>query len=260
MTGGSAQPAPYLRVAAALRQAIAEGTWSQGDRLPSRSELGAVYGGVGDNVVRRAQELLISEGLLEGRAGSGTYVRAPQHRRALLRTPPAGHALLRRPGVAPAGFTGTWEADSTAKVEAPAAIASRLGIEVGARCVRTVYEFLQERQPVMVTTSWEPMELTGGTIVVLPEGGPLAGHGVAARMAHIGITVDRAQEVPRPIELDKEQAHLLGLATGAKATLIERTHLDTSGRAVETADIVVPADRWEITYTLPLAPDPATEA
>ncbi|GAA3024845.1 hypothetical protein GCM10020229_40120 [Kitasatospora albolonga] len=35
-------------------------------------------------------------------------------------------------------------------------------------------------------------------------------------------------------------------------TLIERTHLDGDGRAVETADLVIPDSRWEITYELPI--------
>jgi DNA-binding GntR family transcriptional regulator len=50
-----------------------------GDRLPSRAQIGQECG-VGENVVRRAQELLISQGVLEGRAGSGTYVAEPRQR------------------------------------------------------------------------------------------------------------------------------------------------------------------------------------
>lgn len=248
----SGAAAPYLVVAEAMRARIAEGTWVPGDRLPSRGELGKEFG-VGENVIRRAQELLIATGLLEGRAGSGTYVRPPIERRALLRIPQPGQVT--GAGVAPAGFSGTWEADSTAKVEAPENIAARLGIGAGELCVRTAYEFLANRQPVMLSTSWEPMAITGGTVVVLPEGGPLAGHGVVARMAHLGITVARVVEKPRPVHINRDQAHLLGLAAGSQATLIERTHLDATGRPVETADILVPADRWDITYdiTLPTA-------
>lgn len=250
MADSNSAGAPYLQVAAAMRDRIADGRWRPGDRLPSRGELGAELGGVGENVVRRAQELLISEGLLEGRAGSGTYVRTPVARRTLHRTAPPGNG---RSGIAPAGFTGTWEADCTAKVPAPPAIADRLCIQGGDPCVRTVYEFLTDRQPVMLATSWEPMAITGGTVVVLPEGGPLAGAGVIARMAHLGITVTRVVERPRPVQADREQAHLLGIATGAQATLIERTHYDTTGRAVETADILVPAGSWDIEYDFALA-------
>ncbi|MEU0743022.1 GntR family transcriptional regulator [Streptomyces sp. NPDC006134] len=249
MAGSSSPGAPYLEVAAVIRDRIADGTWAPGDRLPSRSELGAEFG-VGENVVRRAQELLITEGVLEGRAGSGTYVRPPVARRTLHRTPRSGQDWA---GIAPGGFTGTWEADSTAKVPAPPAIADRLGVQPGDSCVRTVYEFLTKRQPVMLVTSWEPMTITGGTVVVLPEGGPLAGAGVIARMAHLGITVARIVERLRPVQADRDQAHLLGIATGTQATLIERTHYDTSGRAVETADILVPADRWDIEYEIALS-------
>ncbi|MFF3460475.1 GntR family transcriptional regulator [Streptomyces sp. NPDC002730] len=244
--GSSGGHAPYLQVAAQIRSRIAKGTWSPGDRLPSRGELGSEFG-VGENVIRRAQELLISQGLLEGRAGSGTYVRAPLQRRTLQRTPAVDYS-----GLAPAGFTGTWEADSTAKVAAPPEIAARLAVEPGDLCVRTVYEFLAARQPVMLATSWEPMAITGGTVVVLPEGGPLAGHGIVARMAHLGITVARVVERPRPVHVDRDQGHLLGIATGSQATLIERTHYDTGGRPLETADVLIPADRWDITYDIAL--------
>lgn len=244
---GSARPAPYLRVAQLLRDRVTNGTWSVGDRLPSRAALSAEFG-VGDNVVRRAQEALIEEGLLEGRAGSGTFVRAPRKRRILRRIVPDTGSP------APAGFTGTWEARSIAKVPAGQETAVRLGIGHDDLCVVTTYEFFTDSQPVLLATSWEPMAVTGGSTVVLPEGGPLAGHGVVARMRHLGVTITRVVEVPRPIRLDRGQAHLLGLATGAQATLIERTHYAEDGWAVETADWVVPNDLWEITYSI--APSP----
>jgi len=251
--GTPASPAPYLVVAEKMRACIADGTWPPGHRLPSRSTLGDDFGGVGENVVRRAQELLIDEGLLEGRAGSGTYVRAPLQRHTLWRTPPGG---LGNGTVAPAGFTGTWEADSEAKVPAPPSIAERLGIKRGGPCVRTVYEFLVDHRPSLMLTSWEPMAVTGGSVIVLPEGGPFAGRGVPARMASIGVEVVRVREIPRPVQIDRDQAHLLGVPVGSRATLIERTYYDVSGRAVETADVLVPANRWEIAYDLPLGPAP----
>ncbi|MFF8960835.1 GntR family transcriptional regulator [Streptomyces sp. NPDC014894] len=250
---GSEKAAPYLRAAAVIRDRIADGTWAPGDRLPSRTELGDQLG-VGENVIRRAQELLITQGVLEGRPGAGTYVRAPFERRSLPRIPQPGSVGAVPHGPAPAGFTGTWEADSTAKVPAPPQIADRLGVEPGELCVRTVYEFLTDRLPVMLATSWEPMAVTGGTLVVLPEGGPYAGHGVTARMAQLGITVARVVERPRPVHVGRDQAQLLGIAAGAQATLIERTHYDTAGRPVETADLLVPADRWDITYDITLSP------
>ncbi|NEC24594.1 GntR family transcriptional regulator [Streptomyces parvus] len=246
MTDGAAAAHPYQRVAAALRDRIDRGLWPTGHRLPSRSALALEFA-VGENVVRRALELLVAEGSLEGRAGSGTYVRLRQERRIMLRS----LISQSRAGIAPHGFEGTWEAESVARVPPPAPVARRLRLTDGELCVRTAYEFLApDRRPVMLTTSWEPMALTGKTVVVLPEGGPLAGQGVVARMSHIGITVTRAVERIHPVRVDRPQAELLGIATGAQATSIQRTHYDTGGRPVETADIVVPAEHWEIAYEI----------
>ena len=80
-----ARLAPYLSVAGDLRDRIRRGEWRTGARLPSRARLAEEYG-VGRNVTQRAVDLLIVEGLLEGRAGSGTYVRVPRVRRRLVRS------------------------------------------------------------------------------------------------------------------------------------------------------------------------------
>lgn len=240
---------PYLRVADALRQRVADGEWSPGDRLPSRGELREEYG-VGENVVRRAQELLISQGLLEGRAGSGTYVAEPRERlrmvRSLSRERRDGSPF--RADMAALGRAGTWEHHTEAKVPAPTDVAARLGIGEGDLCVRTRYEFLSDGVPVMLSTSWEPYGVTGGTIVVLPEGGPYAGRGVVERMAAIDIAVSHAVEQPEPGQATAEEANLLGVQRGALVTRIQRTYYSEDGRPVETADIVIPAARCEIAY------------
>ncbi|WP_019354368.1 GntR family transcriptional regulator [Streptomyces sp. AA1529] len=240
---------PYLRIADLFRQRIADGDWSPGDRLPSRAALGAEYG-VGDNVIRRAQELLISQGLLEGRAGSGTYVAEPRRRmrmvRSLSRERRGGSPF--RADMAALGRNGTWEHHTDAKVPAPPDIAARLGIGEGDLCVRTRYEFLSDSKPVQLSTSWEPYTLTGGTIVVLPEGGPHAGSGVVERMAAIDIHISHAVEQPEPGHATAEEAQLLGLQRGSLVTRIQRTYYDGDGRPVETADIIVPAAHAEIVY------------
>lgn len=240
--------APYLVVAAAFRALITSGEWAVDSRLPSRAALGEQYR-VGENVIRRAQELLIAEGLLEGRPGAGTYVRAQQERLRMLRCPAPGHPSA---PLAPAGIS-TWDAQSTAKVPAPDTIAERLRIKPGALCVRTAYEFLDaNRRPVMSSISWEPMAITGKSAIVLPDGGPFGGRSVVDRMAHLGIAVVRAVERVQPITIDRDQAQQLGVATGTLATLIERTYLDDGNRPVETADIVIPADRWDVDYDITL--------
>ncbi|MCX5586783.1 GntR family transcriptional regulator [Streptomyces erythrochromogenes] len=244
---------PYLRIADVLRQRIAEHVWTAGDRLPSRAQI-AEECGVGENVVRRAQELLISQGVLEGRAGSGTYVAEPRRRvrvvRSSAREQPGGSPF--RADMQALGKQGNWESRTEAKVPAPGEIAARLGIAEGELCVRTVYEFLADGRPVQLSTSWEPYGLTAGTLVVLPEGGPHAGVGVVNRMAAIGITVSHAVEQPEPRQATAEEASLLGIQKAALVTHIRRTYYSDQGQPVETADIVIPAALCEIVYEIPV--------
>ncbi|MFJ4014501.1 GntR family transcriptional regulator [Streptomyces sp. NPDC090026] len=245
---------PYLRIADELRQRIAEHVWEPGDRLPSRAQIGQEYG-VGDNVVRRAQELLISQGVLEGRAGSGTYVAEPRQRVRMVRSAARGQPDRSpfRADMKAVGRAGGWESRTDAKVPAPAEIAARLGIAEGELCVRTTYEFLADGKPVQLSTSWEPYDLTAGTLVVLPEGGPHAGVGVVNRMAEIGVTVSHAVEQPEPRHATAEEVTLLGIQKAALVTHIRRTYYSDDGRPVETADIVVPAALCEIVYEVPVS-------
>ncbi|MFF3763103.1 GntR family transcriptional regulator [Streptomyces sp. NPDC001922] len=241
----------YMRVADALRRRITSSEWQTGDRLPSRAQLAQEYE-VGPNVVQKAVERLIIEGLLEGRAGSGTYVRRPRRRMRMVRS----HHRERRGGspfqsdMQEHGRRGTWEFHTQARVPAPEPIAQRLAIEPGELCVRTTYEFLSDGQPVQLSESWEPMAITGETPIVLPEMGPYAGMGVVERMRSIGVLIDTAVEIPRPSRATQEQANLLGISLGDLVMLIERTYYDGDGRPVETADIAVPDLRWEIAYEI----------
>ena len=73
MTFGE-QPA-YLRVASDLREKIVNGALPPHTRLPSQARIREEYG-VSDTVALEARKVLMAEGLVEGRSGSGTYVRA----------------------------------------------------------------------------------------------------------------------------------------------------------------------------------------
>lgn len=248
-----ARQASYLRVADDLRRRIKAEEWAIGQRLPSRAQLAKDYQ-VSPAAVQRAVERLIIEGLLEGRSGSGTTVRAPRERLRMVRS---RHRENRggspfRANMKEQGHLGTWESHSQARVPAPVHIAQRLAIDVGDPCVRTTYEFLGAGQPVQLSESWEPMAITDGTPIVLPEMGPLAGMGVVERMRTIGVVIDTAVEVPRPGRATQEEANLLGIGVGDLLTHIERTYYDRDGRPVETADIVVPDVRWEIAYEIPI--------
>jgi GntR family transcriptional regulator len=242
-------PPQHQVVANDLRRRLTSGEWTAGEKLPSRARLAQEYG-VGPNVLQKAQERLIIEGLLKGRAGSGTYVAKPRQRQRMIRF--RGGSPF-RDDMAELGRTNT-EARSHARIPAPADIARRLGIDPGDLCVQTTYKFLADSQPAQLSVSWEPMAITGETPIVLPEMGPLAGRGVVERMRSIGVDITTAVEVLRPSRPTQKQVNLLGINLGDLVLVIERTYLDAHGRAVETADITVPDSCWDVVYEFGIDP------
>src|SRR5260370_5876157 len=73
--GRSAEPV-YLRVLEDLRMRIREGVLEPGARVPSRNAIITKYG-VGETAAKHALQVLATEGLIEAKAGSGSYVRKP---------------------------------------------------------------------------------------------------------------------------------------------------------------------------------------
>ena len=63
------------QVISQLREAVRQGEWPIGGRIPTEPELAATLG-VGRNTIREAVRALSHSGLLEVRQGDGTYVRA----------------------------------------------------------------------------------------------------------------------------------------------------------------------------------------
>jgi GntR family transcriptional regulator len=245
--------AAYLRVAAELRREILDGSRPPRERLPSRSELARRFG-VGQNVAIAAVRVLMAEGLVEGRAGSGVYVRAATGRLRLQRSSATG--IVRGAPIVVSSGTGAvtpGERETTsATAPAPPGIADRLGVPRGAPMMRTEYLFSAAGERTMMSTSWEPLELTGGTAVTLPNAGPLAGEGVVERMSHIGIEVDRSVEAVSARLASAYEANRLAVPAGSIVEVIERVYY-AGDRPVETADIVVAASRYQMVYEIPVS-------
>ncbi|GAB7104241.1 GntR family transcriptional regulator [Streptomyces phaeofaciens JCM 4814] len=249
MTFGE-QPA-YLRVAGDLRQKIVDGSLPPHTRLPSQARIREEYG-VSDTVALEARKVLMAEGLVEGRSGSGTYVRERPVPRRIARSGnrPASGATPFRQEQAEELVRGTWESSSE-QSEASGAVAERLGIKAGDRVMCTKYVFREAGEAMMLSTSWEPLAVTGRTPVMLPEEGPLGGMGVVERMRGIDVIVDNVTEEVGARPGLAEELLALGGVPGHVVLVVHRTYY-ASGRPVETADVVVPADRFRVAYHLPV--------
>lgn len=66
------QPA-YINIHDSIKKDIEDGIWKVGDRLPSERDLATKFS-VSRMTLRQAVSLLVEEGVLERRVGSGTYV------------------------------------------------------------------------------------------------------------------------------------------------------------------------------------------
>ena len=250
----------YLRVLEDLRSRISTGALQPGARVPSRNAIITRYG-VGETAAKHALQVLVAEGLIEARPGSGCYVR---------RAPDAGVLEHDRPQFPGSPFAVheamaladgeprhqatttrrlTWEHQTEAMAATPRA-AARLGLAAAAMTVVTRYLMRADGEPVQLATSYEPADLTAGSPVALPEHGPLAGRGVVERMRSIGVSIDEVTEElsVRPALL--AEAGALSIPAGAVVLAVERVHY-SGGQAVEFADVVVPADKFRLRYRFP---------
>ena len=275
---GASNDPVYLRVLEDLRDQIRGGTLAPGARVPSRNGIIARYG-VGETAAKHALQVLAAEGLIEARAGSGSYVRrlpvaAPlEHDR--LHFPGSPFGLDGRPlagnGAAAGGGTGadhaghaprvSWEYQSE-RVPAPAHVARRLRLPDGDHLVtRTRYLMSADGSPVQLATSYEPAAATAQTPVPFPEQGTFAGRGVVERMQAIGVGVDQVVEEISVRPALSAEAAVLDVPAGSPVLLVERSHR-SGERTVETGEIVVAADRFRLCYRFPVVvqPDPAPAA
>ena len=209
---------------------------SPGARVPSRNGIIARYG-VGETAAKHALQVLAAEGLIEARAGSGSYVRR------LPVAAPLEHDRLHFPG-SPFGLDGgnlaageradanhgghaprlSWEHQSE-RVPAPAHVARRLRLPDGDQLVtRTRYLMSADGAPVQLATSYEPAATTAQTPVPFPEQGTFAGRGVAERMQAIGIGVDQVVEEISVRPALSAEAAVLNIPPGSPVLLIERSH------------------------------------
>ncbi|MEO3808862.1 GntR family transcriptional regulator [Sphaerisporangium sp. B11E5] len=241
----------YMRIADRLRRRILSGELSEGDKLPSTPEIAREYK-VARNTASDALGLLVTEGLAVARPGSGTYVRARPRRRRLVRAwnrnAMGGSPFARL--MEDYAQVGSWDYESRTG-QAPPAVRERLGLPEPQGdepdTVHTSYLFRGDGQPVQLSQSWEPLAITRGTPVVLPEDGPYAGLGVVARMRQIDVLVTHAAEVVSARVALTTESSALDVAPGAIVLTVERTYY-ADARAVETADIVIPVDRYEVVY------------
>lgn len=237
------------QIADHLRKQISSGDLRPGTAIPSETDLREEWN-ASRGTVRSAVRKLEEEGLVMSRHGRGSFVR---RQRSLFRLSTSRYQ--RGPGTQPPVMAEVESSNAvsnikydTAQVRAPREIAERLQISEGDPVSRTHYTFFADGEPVQSSVQWEPLHLVRGTPVEIPEEGELGKQGVIARYDSIGLYVTHVHESIASRMPTPEEDRLLDIPPGVPLFAITRTHWANT-TAVETADIVVPADRYRIEHT-----------
>jgi GntR family transcriptional regulator len=242
----------YERIAGAVRDEILTRTRAPGERLPTQEELAEAFG-ASRMAVRRALDLLESEGLIDRVQGGRATVRLydPLIRRSSRHYQSNPGAPFAEEAIA-AEQSPEYDYE-TSHVRAGLDIARRLGITAGDEVVRTEYVSYASKQPVMRVVSYEPTAITAGTPIELPEEGALKAAGIVDRFTSIGLRPTRMVEqlesrMPRPSETERLQ-----LRPGTPVVVI--TRISYSGETVlETADMLLAANQYKLEYVIPVGP------
>lgn len=250
MTAGQSEGGErkYQRIANALRAAIDAGEYRPGDRLPGENDLMAAYH-VARMTARQALSVLQSEGLAEARKGAGVFVRTfrPLRRRGIQRLAHSQWGTGRSVWSADLDEDRDLVVDSIVVTEqdVPDHIAGALGMSEGERACARSRRFVLDGKPVLLSTSYLPMSVVGGSAVTQEDSGP---GGVYARLAELGHAPARFREEIRSRMPTTTEAQDLRLATGTPVFLMCRTAFTEGGRAVEVNEMVLDAGSYILEY------------
>ncbi len=241
----------FRQVAADLREKITAGDYAPGEQLPSERELVDSYG-VSRPTIREAVNLLRSEGLVTAEHGRGVFVRPPASIQRVARTRLSREARERNRGAfladaAARGFTPS----TSVKIrfeQADARTAAHLAVDEGTEVTVRDRVMRADGLVVQLAVSRLPRTLTRDTAIEQVDTGPggayarleEAGHRIGSFAEHVGA------RMPTP-----DEASLMQLAVGVPVITVTRVAFGEDGTPLEMNDMVMAADRYELSYEWP---------
>jgi GntR family transcriptional regulator len=235
--------ARYQQVADSIREKIAGGELSPGDRLPTEPMLVDEYA-VSRLTVRHALDVLQAEGLIERFHGRGTFVRRPPERASYLSASGRRSRHSETDGV----VTETYVRPGSVRAEAP--LAALMQVEPGTELAEFSYFSRRGRHPYSLARVYVPLDLA--QLLETPTGKLPWGEEIGEGLDSAGIELARVTERVTTRPPTQDEADRLNLPAGATVLEIERTSLDCHGRVAEGARLVAPGDRIEVVFSTTL--------
>ncbi|MGN9811582.1 GntR family transcriptional regulator [Micromonospora sp. BQ11] len=207
------------------------------DPLPSERELVARFG-VSRATVRQAVGRLEEEGLVYRAQGSGTFVADPATiSKNLALTSFSEDMRLRR-------LTPDSRLLDLTVTPAPVAVARDLAVSPGAEVVHVRRLRLADGLPMCLEEVWLPAERIGDLDAAVVAGS------LYEVLAERGVRPHHADQVISATVVDADQARLLGVAAFSPALRVDRITYAESGTAVERAESIYRADRYDFRITV----------
>ncbi|MBA2666889.1 MAG: GntR family transcriptional regulator [Trueperaceae bacterium] len=233
-------PTPaYLQLRDKLRGAIDSGAWPVGHALPSERDL-ALSLALSRMTVRRAFEVLVDDGFVEQRQGSGTYVRSRRLEQTIDRVigfTDEARLLGFRPG------SRTLE---VAGVEAEGVVAAALRCDAGSVVLRVVRIRTADDLPLALQVAYLRPQMTTLTAEALARFGSL----YRAVAAMYGVTAARARQTIGARLPTPEERSLLDVPAGLPVLALERTTFDERDVPFEYVRSAYRGDRYSLALDL----------
>jgi GntR family phosphonate transport system transcriptional regulator len=226
----------WSHIANEIAQAIGQGVYSPGERLPSEHTLAETFG-VNRHTIRRSIAALCQRGLVRSEQGSGTYVEDFAVDLAI------GKRTRRRQNLAQAGLRGGLQVLTAERVRANADQARAL--QVPARSALLHLQILGEGggQPLHVSDRYFPLPRFEGLEDMVRETGSItagfAAHGVTDYVRHESRISARLPGA--------DTAALLRQPVTRPVLLVTTVNTDPDDRPIELAETWFAGDRVTLT-------------
>lgn len=237
-------PTPlYYQLAEEIKSRIEANEYAIGECIPPEPELEQIFK-VSRVTVRKAIDLLVSQGLLVKRPGKGTFVRAAKVTQPLNVITSWTETMLAR---------GMRVETAELRVEEkipPARVAEALRLQPDEPAVEVYRLRLANGEPVTIMTNY----------LITSIGRPLMKVGVTGESLYrileekLGVALATAEEIVQALAADGEQAKGLGVKKGFPLIQVTRVTYDPEGTPIEYVTVISRADRYQ--YSVHLAGRP----
>lgn len=222
----------YVSIRDAVKRQVDDGVWGIGDRLPSERDLAETFG-VSRMTLRQAVTLLVEEGVLERRVGSGTYV-ASRRVQEKMRGTTSFTEIVTSQGRVPSSRLISYQCKVASETEC-----QQLGLSVGEQVVRMERVRYADKLPLVYEVASIPKKLIKGF-----DRKAITEHFFQTLMAN-GYAIGKSQQTIYAKTASERVASYLGVTKGHAILALTQVSYFVDGQPFEYVRSQYVGDRFE---------------